>query len=131
MATMTAAQKREQAKVHYNAFFAACPTRGLLAVLTDKWVCLVLCALAGGPMRHSELARLIAGVSQKMLTQTLRGLERDGILLRTVTPSVPVRVDYELTDLGRSLTTPLGALKQWAEAHMDDVLRARQQAAQI
>jgi DNA-binding HxlR family transcriptional regulator len=130
MATMTAAQKREQAKVRYNAFFAACPTRELLAVLTDKWVCLVLCALSDGPMRHGELARLIAGVSQKMLTQTLRNLERDGILLRTVTPSMPMRVDYELTDLGRSLTSPLGALKQWAEAHMDDVLRARHQATQ-
>nr|WP_269205229.1 helix-turn-helix domain-containing protein [Motilibacter aurantiacus] len=82
-------------------------------------------------MRYSELARALAGVSQKMLTQTLRSLERDGLVTRTVTPTVPVTVTYELTDLGRSLQLVVGALKAWAETHMDDVLahRAAQEGA--
>jgi len=78
-------------------------------------------------MRYSELSARIAGVSQKMLTQTLRALERDGLLTRTVTPSVPVRVDYELTPLGLSLLEPLRHLKEWAETHMPEVDRARQE----
>ncbi|MDQ1680837.1 MAG: hypothetical protein QOI42_1696 [Frankiaceae bacterium] len=125
MATKTAAERRRQERMAYDAYLATCPTRQLLDVLSDKWVCLVVNALATGPKRHSELARVIAGVSQKMLTQTLRGLERDGLLTRTVTASVPVRVDYELTDLGRGLVPVLAAVKQWAEAHMDHVLAAR------
>ncbi|WP_238598359.1 winged helix-turn-helix transcriptional regulator [Saccharothrix sp. ALI-22-I] len=76
-------------------------------------------------MRYSELAARIAGVSQKMLTQTVRGLERDGLLTRTVTPSVPVRVDYELTPLGQSLLEPIRHLKEWAEAHTSEVDSAR------
>jgi len=76
-------------------------------------------------MRYSELARLLAGVSQKMLTQTLRSLERDGLITRTVTPTVPVTVTYELTDLGLSLHQMMRGLKTWAEMHMDDVLDNR------
>ncbi|WP_308251393.1 winged helix-turn-helix transcriptional regulator [Streptomonospora nanhaiensis] len=76
-------------------------------------------------MRYSELARLLAGVSQKMLTQTLRALERDGLVTRTATPTVPVTVSYELTDLGVSLYTTMRGLKVWAESHMDDVLANR------
>jgi DNA-binding HxlR family transcriptional regulator len=76
-------------------------------------------------MRYSELARLLAGVSQKMLTQTLRSLERDGLVTRTVTPTVPVTVSYELTDLGLSLHHMMRSLKTWAELHMDDVLTHR------
>lgn len=125
MPTMTARARREQDKHLYNAMLDVCPTRQLLAVLSDKWVCLVLAALAGGSMRHSELRRDIAGVSQKMLTQTLRGLERDGLVSRSVTPSVPVRVDYELTPLGHDLAPVMTAIKIWAERHMDDVLAAR------
>jgi DNA-binding HxlR family transcriptional regulator len=125
MATMTAAQRRDEAREAYNAYLAACPTRQLLDALSDKWVTLVLTALADGPQRYSQLARTIAGVSQKMLTQTLRTLERDGMVVRTVTPSVPVRVDYELTALGRDLLPVLRAIKQWAETHMDDVVSAR------
>jgi DNA-binding HxlR family transcriptional regulator len=86
---------------------------------------LVLGALGEGPKRHSELARRIAGVSQKMLTQTLRTLERDGLVTRTLTPSVPVRVDYALTPLGRDLLPVMVAIKDWAEAHMDEVNTAR------
>lgn len=125
MATTTAAQRREQAKRDYDAFLDRCPTRELLSRLTDKWVALVIPALADGPRRHSELANRIAGVSQKMLTQTLRSLERDGMLTRTVTPSVPVRVDYELTPLGESLAGVMGQLKTWAEQYMPEVDRAR------
>src|SRR4051794_11327364 len=125
MATMTAAQRREQARVEYDAFLRSCPTNQLLGRLSDKWVSLVVAALSAGPMRYSDLGRRIAGVSPKMLTQTLRTLERDGILSRTVTPSVPVRVDYELTPLGRELMPVVRAVKEWAEANMDAVRAAR------
>ncbi|MFH8285319.1 winged helix-turn-helix transcriptional regulator [Streptomyces antibioticus] len=126
MATMTAVQRREQARAEYDAFLRACPTNQLLDRISDKWVSLVVSALAAGPMRYSDLARKIAGVSPKMLTQTLRSLERDGILTRTVTPSVPVRVDYELTALGGNLALLLTAVKDWAETHFDEVHAARE-----
>lgn len=126
MATRTASQRRAQAKREYDAFIAECPTREMLETLSDKWMGLVLSALADGPKRHSELARRIAGVSQKMLTQTLRTLERDGLVTRTVTPTVPVRVDYEITPLGGTLMPVMLAIKQWAETHMDEVLAARE-----
>jgi DNA-binding HxlR family transcriptional regulator len=130
MATTTAAQKRAQAKVEYDAFLAVCPSRKLLDRISDKWVALILAALGSGPecageprpMRYSELSRLLAGVSQKMLTQTLRSLERDGLISRTVVPTVPVTVSYELTELGLSLHQMMRGLKTWAETHMDDVL---------
>jgi DNA-binding HxlR family transcriptional regulator len=122
---MTAAQRRAADKADYDAFIADCPSRRLLDRLSDKWATLVLCALDEEPQRYSQLARTIAGVSQKMLTQTLRSLERDGLLTRTVTATVPVTVTYELTDLGRSLLVVFGELKRWAEAHMDAVLDAR------
>jgi DNA-binding HxlR family transcriptional regulator len=140
MATMTAAQKRAQAKVEYDAFLAACPSRKLLDRISDKWVTLILAALGSNgshqpgasctgeprPMRYSELLRLLAGVSQKMLTQTLRSLERDGLITRTATPTVPVTVTYELTDLGLSLHQMMRGIKTWAETHMDDVLANRE-----
>ncbi|MFD8718667.1 winged helix-turn-helix transcriptional regulator [Streptomyces sp. NPDC059629] len=126
MPTTTAAQRREQARVEYDAFIRACPTHQLLDRISDKWVSLVVCALSPGPMRYSELARKLAGVSPKMLTQTLRSLERDGILARTVTPAVPVRVDYELTPLGISLTLLLAGVKDWAESHIEEVREARE-----
>ncbi len=137
--TTVAAEKRAQAKVEYDAFLAGCPSRQVLARISDKWVALVLTALGSdGPhrgqdcvgeprsMRYSELFRRLAGVSQKMLTQTLRSLERDGLLTRTVTLTVPVTVTYELTDLGVSLQDVMGGLKAWAEAHMDEVLANRE-----
>ena len=139
MATTTATQKRAQTKAEYDAFLAACPSRKLLDRLSNKWVTLILAALgsdgshqlgddcAGEPrsMRYSQLSRLLVGVSQKMLTQTLRSLERDGLVTRTVVPTVPVTVSYELTDLGLSLHQMMRALKTWAEMHMDDVLANR------
>src|SRR3954453_7028245 len=126
MPTMTAAERREAERIEYNAFIAECPTRHLVDTLGDKWVTLVLCALANGPKRYTEIARQIAGVSQKMLTQTLRTLERDGMLRRHVTPSVPVRVDYSLTPLGESLMVVVAQIKAWAEANMDAVHDARE-----
>jgi DNA-binding HxlR family transcriptional regulator len=126
VATLTAADRRAHARNDYDAFMAACPSRQLLDRLSDKWVGLVIQALQHEPRRYSEIARFVAGVSQKMLTQTLRTLERDGLVTRQVTPSVPVRVDYELTDLGRSLLPVMRAVKDWAEAHMDDVFVARE-----
>jgi DNA-binding HxlR family transcriptional regulator len=125
MTTTTATQRRHQARQAYDAFMAECPTRQLHETVSDKWAGLLLCALGEGTKRHSELARRIAGVSQKMLTQTLRTLERDGLITRTVTPSVPVRVDYALTPLGRDLLPVMVAIKEWAEANMDDVNAAR------
>lgn len=117
----TAARRRAEAKANYDAFLAVCPSRQLLNLISSKWVTLVLCALSGGEQRYSELARTIAGVSQKMLTQTLRSLERDGLVTRTVTPTVPVTVTYELTELGRSLYLEVRGIKRWAESHMDEI----------
>lgn len=139
MATTTAAQQRARSKVEYDAFLAACPSRDLLNRISGKWVALILSALGGGgprrvdgecageprAMRYSELSRMLAGVSQKMLTQTLRSLERDGLVSRTVVPTVPVTVTYELTDLGVSLHRMVRGLKTWAESHMDDVIANR------
>jgi DNA-binding HxlR family transcriptional regulator len=125
MPTMTAAQRRQREREAYNAYIAACPSRQVLDSLSDKWVTLVLNALADGPQRYSGLARRIAGVSQKMLTQTLRMLERDGLVSRTITPSVPVRVDYDLTPLGRSLLPVVHAIKDWSETHIEEIQAAR------
>jgi DNA-binding HxlR family transcriptional regulator len=116
----------EPASSRFDAFAASCPSRRLLDTIGDKWASLTIVALGlGGRLRFSELAARIEGVSQKMLTQTLRSLERDGLLTRTVTPSVPVRVDYELTPLGVSLLDPISHLKAWAEVHMAEVDAAR------
>jgi Predicted transcriptional regulators len=127
MPTQTAAQRREQARAAYNAYLATCPARQLLDRISGKWVSLLLNALADGPKRYSDLSRIVAGISQKMLTQTLRDLERDGLIRRTVTPSVPVRVDYALTPLGGTLLPVVQAIKDWAETHIEEVLSAREQ----
>jgi len=126
MVTRTATQRRDEQREAYNAYMAECPARQLLMRISDKWVSLILTALATGPQRYSDLNRIIAGVSQKMLTQTLRSLERDGLISRTVTPTVPVRVDYALTPLGATLLPVMAGIKGWAETHIDDVLAARE-----
>ncbi|MFB9236014.1 winged helix-turn-helix transcriptional regulator [Plantactinospora siamensis] len=125
MTTMSAGERRERDRERYNANLAGCPGHELLAALSDKWVTLVLSALADGPLRYGDLSRIVAGASQKMLTQTLRKLERDGLLTRTVTPAVPVRVDYALTGLGESLLPVQRAIKTWAETHIEQVHGAR------
>ena len=103
--------------------------RGVAAVLSrvgDKWSVLVIMLLGDRPRRFNELKRMIGGISQRMLTLTLRGLERDGLVTRTVFPTVPPRVDYELTDLGRGLSEPVKALGAWAHQHQPDIETARQ-----
>jgi DNA-binding HxlR family transcriptional regulator len=127
MPTMNASQRREQRKMVYNAFLEGCPSRQVLSTIGDKWAALIINALSEGPRRHGELRSAIAGSSQKMLTQTLRSLERDGLVTRTVTPTVPVRVDYELTPLGRDLLPLLSALKAWAEKQFPRIERAREE----
>jgi DNA-binding HxlR family transcriptional regulator len=97
----------------------------VLARVGDKWTVLVIMLLIEGPRRFNELKRMIDGISQRMLTLTLRGLERDGLVTRTVFPTIPPRVDYELTDLGRGLANPVRALGQWAFEHIPDIERAR------
>jgi DNA-binding HxlR family transcriptional regulator len=102
--------------------------RGVASVLArvgDKWSVLVIMLLGDGPRRFNELKRMIGGISQRMLTLTLRGLERDGLVTRTVFPTVPPRVDYELTDLGRGLSDPVIKLGAWAQQHLPDIDTAR------
>lgn len=125
MATVTAEERRAREKTVYDAMLQGCPTRNVMETVGGKWAALLVHALSGGPRRHGQLRTAVAGVSQKMLTQTLRELERDGLVTRTVTPSMPVRVDYALTDLGCSLVPVLGALKNWSETHIEQVLDAR------
>ncbi len=98
----------------------------LLQRIGDKWSVLVVSTLAAGPRRFNELRREIPSVSQRMLTLTLRNLERDGLVSRTVTPSIPPRVDYELTALGRSLLGPVTALTDWAIANMPEIHEAQE-----
>jgi DNA-binding HxlR family transcriptional regulator len=100
--------------------------RSILSRVGDKWTVLVVIMLASGPRRFNELKRMIGGISQRMLTLTLRGLERDGFVSRTIFPTIPPRVDYELTDLGHSLRAPIEALGDWAFAHIPVVEQARQ-----
>lgn len=99
----------------------------VLARIGDKWTVLVVMMLRGGPKRFSELKREIGAVSQRMLTLTLRGLERDGLVTRTVHPTIPPRVDYALTHLGHSLREPVEALGDWAFAHLDVIAGAREE----
>ncbi|MGB6117760.1 MAG: helix-turn-helix domain-containing protein [Mesorhizobium sp.] len=99
----------------------------VLSRVGDKWTVLVVGYLGSGPMRFSELKRRIGGISQKMLTTTLRGLERDGFVTRTVFPTIPPRVDYQLTGLGEDLLTPVSALGQWARANAERINEARSQ----
>lgn len=108
-----------------DAYARHCPSRTVLELLSDKWTLLVIGKLADGPRRFGELRRSIDGVTQKMLTQTLRSLERDGLLTRTVFDTAPPSVEYELTDLGASTTTLLDEIRQWSETHVLRVLASR------
>jgi DNA-binding HxlR family transcriptional regulator len=108
-----------------NTYAAQCPTRLVLDRVADKWTVLVLGLLSDGPVRFNGLRREIEGISQKMLSQTLKGLERDGLVNRRAFPTVPVTVEYSLTPLGRTLTKSLAALQSWAETNFEDVLKAQ------
>ena len=107
--------------------FANCPVRSVLDRISGKWHTLLLIALAEGPRRFGELRRGLPDISQRMLTQSLRELQRDGLVARRVYPTAPPSVDYRLTDLGRSLLTPLSALIRWAEDRGEAIAVARQE----
>ncbi|MFC4014923.1 winged helix-turn-helix transcriptional regulator [Nonomuraea purpurea] len=109
-----------------DAFLRACKPRTVLDIFTGKWTGLVMGALLDGPRRFNELRRMLDGITQKMLSQNLRTLERDGLVTRTVYPTIPPRVEYELTGLGHSAMGVLRAIGDWAGEHADDVLTARQ-----
>jgi DNA-binding HxlR family transcriptional regulator len=109
----------------WDVFNSQCPTRQVLDRIADKWTVLVIRRLADGTLRFSQLRRAISGISQKALTGTLRGLERDGIVHRRIYASVPPRVEYSLTELGRSLIKLVAGICIWAEAHIEEVQAAR------
>lgn len=109
-----------------NPYDDGCPTRVVLDRIGDRWTVLIIGTLSEGSQRFSQIRRSVAGISQKMLTQTLRGLERDGLVTRTVYAEVPPRVEYELTDAGRTLRAPLKALEQWSIDHFGDIKRSWQ-----
>lgn len=108
-----------------NPYLNGCPTRRVLDRIGDRWTVLIVGVLGEGTARFSEIKRRIDGISQKMLTQTLRGMERDGLVVRTVYPEVPVRVEYTLTEAGQSLRQPLKALEEWSIAHLGGVLSSQ------
>lgn len=126
MTTRTAAAHREEAKVVHQAFIETCPTHQIVMILSDKWASLVVAILSGGSLRHGQIRTAIASVSQKMLTQTLRTLERDGLVERTVTADVPVRVDYSLTELGRTLVPIISAMQTWSAENIEQILDSRE-----
>jgi DNA-binding HxlR family transcriptional regulator len=116
---------RKACALQPNVLSDVCPTRKVLDLIADKWTVLVIYLLASGTKRYGELQRSIHGISQKMLTQTLRQLEEDGLVKRTVYPEVPPRTEYELTPLGATLREPLTSLCTWAQEHMGEVEKAR------
>ncbi|HEY8700149.1 MAG TPA: helix-turn-helix domain-containing protein [Arthrobacter sp.] len=109
----------------WNVMVATCPSRTSLAKIANKWTAMIIIALSGGPLRFGELRDAVDGISGKVLADTLRDLERDGIVERTAYDEMPPRVEYELTSLGQTLREPLTALGRWAEQHIEDVLSAR------
>jgi len=112
-----------------DVFNEACGTRRVLDLLADKWTVLLVAALQGGVRRYAELQRQLQGISAKVLAQALRSLEEDGLVTRTAFPTVPPRVEYALTPLGRTLVEPLTALCRWAAAHLEEVEGARRRYA--
>jgi DNA-binding HxlR family transcriptional regulator len=113
----------------YDAFQRTCPSHAVLEMLASKWVYLTVCALRRGRMRNGELARRLEGITPKMLTQTLRILERDGLVRREIFPVIPPRVEYELTELGQNLAGLLTQIRFWSEQHVPDIRQARARAA--
>lgn len=111
----------------FNILTATCPSRTSLARIANKWTAMVVIVLSGGRRRFGDIRTAVDGISGKVLTDTLRDLERDGLVTRRVYAEVPPRVEYELTPLGHTLHEPLRALGRWAEQHIDEVLSARKQ----
>jgi DNA-binding HxlR family transcriptional regulator len=119
-------QERAMASPHLDPQSSDCrAVSSVLARVGDKWTVLIVALLGDGPKRFNEIKRMVGGISQRMLTLTLRGLERDGLVTRTVFPTVPPRVDYELTPLGRSLWEPVEALGAWARGNIGEIEAAR------
>jgi DNA-binding HxlR family transcriptional regulator len=114
-----------ETKYPWDVFNSRCPTRQVLDRIADKWTVLIIRRLSNGTLRFAQLRRAVDGISQKVLTNTLRGLERDGIVTRRLYASVPPRVEYSLTDLGRSLCDLVERICGWAEANMEQVQEAR------
>ena len=108
-----------------NVLDQNCESRQALELISDKWTALIVYALVDGPRRHSELRRAVGGISQKMLTQTLRRMEAEGLVERDVLDRVPPHVEYSLTPLGRTLERPLVAICEWAMEHLDELREAR------
>lgn len=109
----------------FDVMSPECPSRLILQRMGDKWTPLVFLALQSGPRRFSQVRSDIGGVTPKVLTQTLRALERDGLLTRTIYPEVPPRVEYELTDVGATLLGPFDVIRDWAQTHAAQILESR------
>ena len=114
-------------KFEWDSYQQNCPSRMVLNRIADKWAVLILGVLEGEPTRFNQLRREIEGVSQKVLSQTLRKLERDGLVQRTVIPTTPVAVEYAITPLGRTLAATVEAIRAWSEVHIEEVLEAQKQ----
>ena len=110
-----------------NVYSPLCPTRKVLDLIADKWTVLVMVLLKHGPQRFSAILRRVEGVSQKMLTQTLCDMERNGLITRTIYAEVPPRVEYQLSPLGQTLTEPLAAITRWAETNIGAVMVAQEE----
>lgn len=113
--------------LEWDVYQQQCPSRLMMSRIADKWVLLILGLLAEGPVRFNQLRRQIEGISQKSLTEALRGLERDGLIARTVIASSPVAVEYSITPLGRTLAQAAEPLRTWAQSYMDEVITAQRQ----
>jgi len=109
----------------FDVYRETCPTREVLGLIADKWTSLVIGLLEDRPKRFSELQRGIGGISQKMLTQTLRQLERNGLVTRIVYPEVPPHVEYSLTELGLKLEESIALIRKWTEENIDQVIKAQ------
>ncbi len=110
----------------FDVLVATCPSRTSLARIANKWTAMVVATLGDGRLRFTELRAAVGGISNKVLTVTLRELERDGLVARHVHQEVPPRIEYELTELGRTLQAPLAELGRWADEHAGEVLAARE-----
>ncbi|MFF5213227.1 winged helix-turn-helix transcriptional regulator [Streptosporangium sp. NPDC000396] len=108
-----------------DAYLRECASRTVLEAIANKWTCLVVDTLQAGPVRFGALRRRLDGITQKSLTQTLRNLERDGMVIRTVYPTIPPRVEYELSELGRSVAALMEGIRRWSEEHLIEILDAR------
>ncbi|MGH3764650.1 MAG: winged helix-turn-helix transcriptional regulator [Pseudonocardiaceae bacterium] len=116
----------ELGKLDADAYLSQCASRTVLSAIADKWTCLLVAALRDGPIRFGVLRRTLDGITQKSLTQALRAMERDGIVIRTLYPTIPPRVEYELSELGHSVVTLMAGIKRWSEEHVNEILAARE-----